>query len=317
MNKHINNITILFLFWIIPAFAGKLSTDSTALRAHVAYLCNLHPSRSINNLPSLNKSAQYIEEQLGLYSNRVEIQKYAVSDGEVRNIIASFGPEEGSRIVVGAHYDVYGDQSGADDNASGIAGLLELARLLSVDSIKLEKRIDLVAYTLEEPPYFRTEQMGSFIHAKSLYDQGVKLDLMISLEMIGYYSDEDDSQTYPIGLMKLFYPTTGNFIAVVSSFGSHFVSGDFAEEMEQNCSVKIQRLTAPASVPGIDFSDHLNYWHFGFKAMMLTDTAFLRNEHYHQISDTPETLDYLSMAEVVNGVYYALIHFHVKHKKFK
>lgn len=316
MHKRINSIVVLLLLRVIYGSAGDLSADAIALRSHVAYLSNLHPSRSIHNLGSLEKSAQYIEDQFRLYTNRIENQKYMVSFGEVRNISASFGPYDGSRIIVGAHYDVCGNQSGADDNASGIAGLLELARLLSFDSTSLEQRVDLVAYTLEEPPFFRTEHMGSFIHAKSLHDQGIKIDFMISLEMIGYFSNEDNSQTYPIGLMKLFYPTTGNFIGAVSNFSSHFIVGDFAEAMENKCSVKIQRLTAPASVPGVDFSDHLNYWHFGYKAMMLTDTAFLRNKHYHQVSDTPETLDYSSMSEIVNGVHYALLHFHVKHKKF-
>ena len=233
------------------------------------------------------------------------------------NIIASFGPEKGSRVIVGAHYDVCGDQPGADDNASGIAGLLEIARLLAQDSAKLDRRIDLVAYTLEEPPYYRTEQMGSYIHAKSLKDCGVKIDLMVCLEMIGYYSSAEGSQSYPIDLMKVAYPTTGDFIAIVSNFSSYFSAGDFVELMEQKCSIKTERLTAPASIQGIDFSDHLNYWNLGYKAIMITDTAFLRNVHYHQVSDTPESLDYGSMAKVVNGVYYAVSHYHGSTKKYK
>jgi Zn-dependent M28 family amino/carboxypeptidase len=317
MNRLLTTIVSSSLFLSVHVSAGEFSADSMALRSHVLFLSTIHPSRSVDNLSSLNRSAQYIEDQFRLYTHRIDIQKYDVSSGEVKNIIASFGPEDGSRIIVGAHYDVAGDQPGADDNASGIAGLIELARILSKDTNKLDKRIDVVAYTLEEPPFFRTEKMGSFIHAKSLNTQGVKIDLMISLEMIGYYSDEENSQTYPIGFMKLVYPTIGNFIAVVSNFNSHCIASDFAEEMEQNCSLDIERLTAPESVAGVDFSDHLNYWHFGYKAFMITDTAFLRNKHYHQQSDTPERLDYHNMAEIVNGIHYALNHFHAKNKKFK
>jgi len=189
--------------------------------------------------------------------------------------------------------------------------------LLSQDSSKSDRRIDLVAYTLEEPPYFRTELMGSYIHAKSLKDRNIKVDLMVCLEMIGYYSNVEGSQSYPIGLMKLVYPTTGDFIAIVSNISSSFSAGDFVELMEQNCAIKTQRLTAPASVQGVDFSDHLNYWNFDYKAIMITDTAFLRNGHYHQISDNPESLNYYAMAEVVNGIYYAVSHFHGSSKKYK
>jgi len=317
MKKVLTTYFIFSLFNVITTFAGEFPADSTLLRSHVTVLCNIRPPRSIQHLSSLEQSAQYIESQLRQYSRRIESQSYRVTYGEVRNVIASFGPEKGSRIIVGAHYDVAGDQFGADDNASGIAGLLELARLLAKDSSKIEKRIDLVAYTLEEPPFFRTEQMGSFIHAKSLSDQEIKVDLMVCLEMIGYYSNWEDSQTYPLGLMKLFYPTVGNFISVVSNFNSHFAARDFVELMKQSCSVSIERLTAPTSIQGIDFSDHLNYWHFGYKAFMITDTAFLRNKNYHQKTDIPETLNFLSMVEVVNGVYHAITNYRGSSKKFK
>jgi hypothetical protein len=308
---------LTLFFGVHCAYSGELVADSLRLQSHVTFLSNIQPPRSIRHLQSLEQSAQYVESQLRKYSSRIDSQIYSVSYGEVKNIIASFGPEKGSRIIVGAHYDVAGDQPGADDNASGIAGLLELARLLSLDSTRLAKRIDLVAYTLEEPPFFRTEQMGSFIHAKSLKDQGVKIDLMVCLEMIGYYSDVEGSQSYPIAPMKLIYPSTGDFIAVVSNLSSHFSAGNFIEQMEEKCSAKIEHLTAPESVQGVDFSDHLNYWHFGYKAIMITDTAFLRNSHYHQKSDISETLDYAMMSEVVNGIHYAVSHYHGSSKKYK
>jgi len=284
----------------------KPTADSTVLREHVTFLANLVPARSADNPISLNKAAQYIEDQLRLHCPRVDTQEYETPSGMVRNVIASLGPEKGPRIVVGAHYDVAGEQPGADDNASGVAGLLELNRLLANHPEKLKRRIDLVAYTLEEPPYFATEQMGSFIHAKSLYKQGVSVKLMIALEMIGYFSEEPGSQSYPIGLMKLFYPKKADFIAVISNLRSRFRMGEFVRKMKRGCDIHIEKLAAPTFVTGVDFSDHRNYWHFGYKAIMITDTAFLRNKNYHEKTDTPETLDYLKMAEVVNGIYYAL-----------
>jgi Zn-dependent M28 family amino/carboxypeptidase len=303
-------IVACFLAGILTsnALGDSLYADTTALRSHVSYLCDLEPPRSIDHISSLSDAVLYIEKELRLSSSRIELQDYPVEEGMVRNVIASFGPETGPRIVVGAHYDVAGDKPGADDNASGISGLLELARLLSEYPGELEKRIDLVAYTLEEPPFYGTEKMGSFIHAQSLYNQKVGIDYMISLEMIGYYSDSAGTQSFPISLMKYFYPKSGNFIALVSNFKSRGVCADFREKMNKGCEINIEKLSAPSFVTGVDFSDHRNYWHFGYKAFMITDTAFLRNLHYHEKSDTPETLNYLKMADVIDGVFCALTH---------
>ncbi len=281
--------------------------DTANLRDHVLSLCQLDPPRSVRCLPSLDFASRYVQAQLRRFSSRIVLQEYQVPEGGVRNIIASFGPESGSRIVVGAHYDVAGFQPGADDNASGVAGLIELARMLSTDSAAIRSRIDLVAYTLEEPPYFRTERMGSFVHAKSLKDHNVDVLFMLSLEMIGYFTDEEDSQSYPSIILGWFYPSVGNFVAVIANFASHYICGDFVGAMRKGCSIRVERLTAPSCITGVDFSDHLNYWDEGFKALMITDTSFLRNQHYHDSSDTPETLDFIRMAQVVNGVYHALI----------
>lgn len=305
-NSHIALFLILHVG--LQYASAQPKADTTALRRHVVCLSSIEPSRSIRHISSLDSASRYVESQLRLSSSRVLTQDYFVSQGSVRNIIASFGPESGPRIIVGAHYDVAGDQPGADDNASGIAGLIELARLLAQDTVKLETRIDLVAYTLEEPPYFRTKEMGSFIHARSLHEQDVEVVVMLSLEMIGYFTENENSQRYPIGLMKVFYPEKGDFIAVISNFNSHFMAGNLVAQMEKGCQVPIERLTAPTCVTGVDFSDHLNYWHFGYKGLMITDTSFLRNDNYHETTDSPETLDYSRMAEVVNGVHYAVVH---------
>ena len=259
-------------------------------------------------MASLDSASRYIETQLRALTSRTELQEYSVFQAKVRNVIASFGPVSGPRIIVGAHYDVAGDQPGADDNASGVAGLLELARMLSGDASALRSRVDLIAYTLEEPPFFGTRHMGSYVHAGSLRTGEVRVRLMVSLEMIGYFTDREGSQSFPIGLMKFFYPRVGNFIGVVCNLRSHGVTGDFVQAMRKGCRIPVERLTAPRWVPGVDFSDHLNYWRCGYRALMITDTAFFRNPHYHEAADTPESLDYARMAEVVNGVYAAVHH---------
>ena len=216
-----------------------------------------------------------------------------------------FGPENAPRIVVGAHYDVCGYQQGADDNASGVAGLLELARLLQ--NQKLNFRIELVAYTLEEPPFFRTKNMGSYIHAKSLSDAKVNVLGMISLEMIGYFKDEKGTQDYPTALLKLIYGSRGNFITLVRKFGAGKFACQFNRAFRQTNVIRTKAFVGPAALPGIDFSDHLNYWAFGFSALMVTDTAFYRNKNYHEPTDTLETLDLKRMAKVIDGVYLALL----------
>lgn len=292
------------------AETGQILSDSTTLRKHVEYLCSYQNPRNVFNLSTLDSASQYIQSVFRKFSDRVDVQEYQVSYGIVRNIIVSFGPEDGGKIIIGAHYDVCGDQPGADDNASGIAGILELARLFSlVDSTKLKNNICLIAYTLEEPPYFRTEEMGSYIHAKSLHDKSVNVELMISLEMIGYFSEKPNSQKFPVGLLEWFYPTTGNFVALVSNFKSHSLTTFFKNKMRKYCNTLVEQITAPSFLTGVDFSDHLNYWNFGFQAFMITDTAFLRNNNYHEPTDTPTTLNYTVMSDIINGLFNSLLNY--------
>jgi hypothetical protein len=235
-----------------------------------------------------------------MYSDRVFLQEYDVDSTKYRNIIASYGPEDGKRIIVGAHYDTFGEQNGADDNASGVAGLLEYARLLKGRELPI--RIDLVAYSLEEPPYFRTESMGSFIHAKSLKDSSVNVALMISLETIGFYSEEENSQTYPDPQMNAVYPNQGNFIAIVSK-SSQYEKGQFlVDQINLHSTIKAYHISAPSSVAGIDWSDHMNYWKFEYPGFMITDTAPYRNKNYHKETDTIELLNLDKMAIVLNGI---------------
>ena len=225
--------------------------------------------------------------------------------------VIGYIPGKGTNvIVVSAHYDHLGVIknevfNGADDNASGVVGLLELARLLKGQ--KLNKRIDLVAFTLEEPPYFRTEHMGSYVHAKSLKNNKVDVLGMISVEMIGYFSDKENSQNYPVAAMSKMYGNKGDYITLVSTNEKGKFVEEFSQHFKQSKAVKTEEFNAPRSLPGIDFSDHLNYWNFGYSAMMITDTSFYRNKNYHKKTDTMETLDIRRMAKVIDGIYIALL----------
>jgi Zn-dependent M28 family amino/carboxypeptidase len=210
-------------------------------------------------------------------------------------------------LIVGAHYDVCGDQPGADDNASAVAGLLELARMVFEQQPALDYRVDFVAYCLEEPPFYATERMGSFIHAKSLYDANVDVIGMICLEMIGYFSDEPNSQPYPIPELAAFYPSVANFIIVVGIEQYASFSEQVHWLMSYNSGIDVQIIIFPTPDMLADMSDHRNYWQFGYNALMINDTSFIRNPHYHEPTDTIETLDFEKMTEVVNSAYKAVV----------
>lgn len=284
----------------------QIDISITGLKETVQKLSTTEPPRSFSNPESLDQVARYIKSKFSEYGLSPVEQVYQVDKVAYKNVVASYGPPDAPVLVVGAHYDVFGDLPGADDNASGVAGLIELARLLHTQQPKLNYRIELVAFTLEEPPFFRSFLMGSYVHAKSLYEQDVEVIGMVCLEMIGYFSSAKKSQNYPVPLMRLFYPGTGNFIALVGNFGSSSLSGHFRKNFAAE-SLEVRQLHAPSFVPGVDFSDHMNYWKFGYKAIMITDTSFYRNANYHQETDTIDTLDFEKMAEVVRGVYWGLV----------
>jgi hypothetical protein len=283
------------------------TANATRLHADVEFLTALQPARNYQNLVSLNKAADYIHAELAKLGVAVEEQRYRVEGHEYRNIIASFGPATAERIIVGAHYDVCGDQPGADDNASAVAGLLETARLLHAQAPTLKRRIDFVAFSLEEPPFFATEHMGSAVHAQSLHAAKVPVRAMICYEMIGYFRDEPGSQRFPNPELAKLYPSTGNFITVVGRLGQEAFTQQVQTLMQAHSAIDVQRINLPATQSLAGLSDHRNYWQHGYQAVMINDTSFLRNPHYHQATDTIDTLDFRRMAEVVNGVYGALL----------
>ena len=258
-------------------------------------------NRNYLNISNLNKVAEFIKTEFKACCDTVYYQDFKVDAGKYKNIIASIGIQNEERIIIGAHYDVCGQQEGADDNASGIVGLLELARLLSKE--KTNYRIDFVAYSLEEPPFFGTKQMGSYVHAKSVFDEKQKVKGMICLEMIGYFNDSAGSQSYPLGILKAFYGSKGDYITVVEKFGSGRFCSKFKRLMKKQNLVKSKSFKGPKWLSGLDFSDHRNYWEFGFDALMITNTAFYRNPNYHENTDKLETLDIERMCRVIDEVY--------------
>ena len=248
----------------------------------------------------MNKVAEYIAQSLKAAGAGVVEQVFEVDGTQYKNIVAEYGPPGGKIIVVGAHYDAEGDKPGADDNASGVAGLLEIGRLLG--KAQLKSKVVLVAFALEEPPFFRSDDMGSAVYAKSLADSGAEVRLMIALEMIGYFSDEQGSQNYPMPLLALYYPSAGNFIAIVDQVFSTQAQR-MKKSMAQATQLPVCSINAPAFIPGIDFSDHINFWRYGYPAVMVTDTAFYRNHAYHTYDDRAVHLNYEKMAQVVYGVF--------------
>jgi hypothetical protein len=303
-----NALSFLVFICLMGSVAGaKAAADSVLLKDHVLALTGLPGHRNFADTAGLNKAARYIYDHLHRYSDSVAVQSYEVKQRKYHNIILSYGPKDAPRIIVGAHYDVCGDRPGADDNASGVAGLLELARLLhKADTKNWKHRIDLVAYTLEEPPVFATKGMGSAVHAAYLKENHVPVKGMVCLEMIGYYRDGKNTQHFPAGILKLFYGSRGNFITVVRKLKGGPFTRKFTRRFKQAHGVRTKVFKGPVWIEGIDFSDHRNYWDEGWEALMLTDTSFYRNNNYHEASDTPDTLDYGRMASVVDKLYKAL-----------
>ena len=280
---------------------------------------SLYP-RSFDHPEKLDAAASYVAEEFRKTGARVEEQYFTPGEPRYKNIIAHFGPDTGPLVIIGAHYDSYGDASegakfprgfdlkthtpGADDNASGVAGLIELARLFSQSPPPVS--VELVAFSLEERPNFSSESMGSVWHAKRLRASGRVVLLMISLEMIGYFSDLPGSQGYPFSAFELAYPERGNFIGIVGRFEEWSATRKVKAAMSGATDLPVYSMNGLRIIPGVDRSDHASYWSEGFTALMITDTAFYRNPHYHRSGDTINTLEFGRMAKVVQGVFEAV-----------
>jgi Zn-dependent M28 family amino/carboxypeptidase len=277
-------------------------------RRIVETLAGEYPSRHGSNPMVLNGAASFIEQEFISLGYQVQSQWYESDGGQVRNIVVEKSGQNPARpsIVIGAHYDTVVGTPGADDNATGIAGLIELTRLLK--DHKNNRTIRFVAFPNEEPPYFFTHRMGSRQYARNLKESRERIFAMLTLEMIGY-AGEGYRQLYPAPLMRILgrYPKDGNYVALVSNLRSTPLLSMVRKAMRQRGSVGVESLSAPGFIPPLFLSDHSSFWKYGFPALMITDTAFLRNPHYHSSTDTADTLNYDFLARVVDAVYAAVL----------
>jgi len=279
------------------------------LKKDVRFLAKDCRPRSAGHEKKQARAVKYIARALSESGATVTYQPFTANKRTFVNISAVFPGKSARRVIVGAHYDTFGDTPGADDNASGIAGLLALGRMLK--GISPINTIELIAYANEEPPYFGTGQMGSAQHAQKLYTEQIGVKAMICLEMIGYFSDKKNSQSYPAAGMGALYPDKGDFIAVVGNWDSIGLARTIQTAMTP--FLPTVRLNLP-EIKGMcmDFSDHRNFWAKDLPAVMITDTSFFRNPNYHQAGDLPETLDYRRMAQVIRGVHQAVLQLAVR-----
>lgn len=286
----------------------SMASDITAdrLRQHVALLAGTIGERNVFRPQALEAARNYIEATWREQGYDVSAQEYSVNGVLSANLVATrTGVRYPKRfILVGAHYDsVYGSP-GANDNASGVATLLELSRLFG--GVEPLYSVRFAAFTNEEPPFYATDRQGSAVYAREARMRGDDIRFMVALETVGSYSNAPGSQSYP-PLFKLFFPDRGNFIAFISNFRSRQAMRKLVEAYRKSTDFPIEHLATFAAVPGVSWSDHRSFWHQDYHAFMITDTAFYRYPYYHSDEDTPEKLNYDAFADMANGLFHALL----------
>jgi Zn-dependent M28 family amino/carboxypeptidase len=257
--------------------------------------------RNVWRPAALQAAAGYIEAELSALGYAVAAQSYEAHGVSCRNleVVVPGNARAGEIVLAGAHYDTVTGSPGADDNASGVAGLIEIARMLR--ALRPARTVKLVAFVNEEAPFFFFGAMGSKVYAKAARRRRDDIRLMLSLEMLGCYSDAPGSQAYP-PFLRWFYPDRGDFIAFVSNLRSRRAVEATVRAFRANCDFPAERLASPAFVPGVAWSDQLSFWRAGYPGVMVTDTAFFRYPHYHRATDTPDKLRFPEMARVVEGL---------------
>ncbi len=272
-----------------------------ALRGHVERLAGEIGERNTSRPEGLALARDYVAEQLGAAGLAVRALRFDAGGVQVENLIAEVrgGSHADEIVVVGAHYDSAEGCPAANDNATGVAALFELARTFAHQP--LDRTLRFVAFTNEEPPHFQTETMGSLVYAKACKASGDRITAMLSLETMGYFDDHEGSQQYPFPF-GLFYPSTGNFIAFVGGIGSRAQVARATEVFRETTRFPAEGAALPGSVPGVGWSDHWAFWQAGYPGVMVTDTAPFRYPHYHRATDTPDRVDYVRLARVVGGV---------------
>jgi Zn-dependent M28 family amino/carboxypeptidase len=285
----------------LPALSLAQSELAGRLAAHVKILSGTIGERSVSKPESFHAVSEYALAELRREGYQVSEHSYSVDGQKVSNLEAILvGSESASgTVVVGAHYDSVAGTVGADDNATGVAAVLELARMLHGSNLR--KSIRFVLFANEEPPFFQTDLMGSLVYARQLKQDRVSVSAMISLEMLGYYSEAPSSQKYP-ALLGMFYPSRGDFVGFVGKSDSPDLVHRAVRIFRETTSIPSEGVAAPADWPGVGWSDHWSFWQSNYPAIMITDTALFRNPYYHTARDTPDKLDFEKMARVVEGV---------------
>lgn len=287
----------------VPAIEIEADVSSERLRHDVEQLCAAFGPRDAAHPANLLEAARWIAAEMRATGLRVELQDYQIDGETYRNVIA-FQPGTAPHrdaIVIGAHYDTYGPLPGADDNASGVAVLLELVRTLPPGWPERDRYF--VAFSTEEPPHFGGDEMGSYRLARRLSRSGVTIELMVALDMVGRFSDEAGSQSLPVPWLGWLYPSRGDFIAVVGSLDQGTAIGRVKRGILASRALPVHSFRGPESMPGVSWSDHRSFERLGVPAVLVTDTAFLRNADYHTERDLPQALDYERMAAVVRGLH--------------
>lgn len=272
------------------------------LHAHVEMLAGKIGERNLWQYDNLQQAAAYIEGEFKRAGLQTRAVPHESAGKRVQNVEAEIPGKDGSAglFVVGAHYDSLIGTCGANDNASGVAALIELARFFG--SGRLNRGLRFVAFVNEEPPFFKTARMGSWVYAREATGGGDNIVGMISLETIGYYTAEPLTQKFPLPLMRYFYPQRGDFLALVGNFKSRDMLKRGVQAFRQHAVLPSQGIVAPGWLPGVDWSDHWSFWQAGIPAIMATDTALFRYPYYHDADDTPDKLNYAALTRVVTGM---------------
>lgn len=279
------------------------------LRKHLEALTHTIGERSVAKLWNLQEAAEYIEAYYQEVGVDVRREQYSYKQNDVFNIVAEpvVASQESKVFLLGAHYDSLKGTVGADDNGSAVAVQLEVARVLSQIQRRepLNLTVRCISFALEEPPAYGTWGMGSRVYAYKAKKTKERIDGMICLEMVGYTCREVGCQGYPFPLMFMGYPKIGNFIGIVGNYKSRKLTTALFRSFLQNKDLPVERVTIPGGgylVPDVRLSDHASFWDRGYRAVMITDTAYFRNPHYHRFSDRMETLDYSFMSQLVKSL---------------
>ncbi len=281
------------------------SGTESRLRAHVGALAGTIGERHLLRPHALAAAADYIDAAWQAQGYVPERETFTVDGADCANLVITRPGRLDELLLIGAHYDTVRGSPGADDNASGVAALLELSRAFTAAAPSLTVRF--VAFTNEEPPFFLTRQQGSVVHARAARARGERIALMISLEMLGYFDDRPGSQRYP-PLFRWFYPDRGNFLGFVSDLRSRHLIKQAAAAFRAASELPLETCATIRWIPGVAWSDHWPFWQQGYRAFMVTDTAFHRNPYYHTAGDVPRTLDYRRFAAAVAGLADCFMH---------